>query len=146
MNDGNNRSKEFQRKLELTKISYEVHLTRLLRSNSAYDYAILSLSTASLGYTFSSFKQHSTPYCEILQYLIWFLLILTIILVLVSLLIEQDHTVKRIESLSDAYIKSENASSGQNVSATLMKNLPKIEGVLFCSAIILFTIFYAVNN
>lgn len=70
MNDVRSDSEVVDRRQELDKISYEVHLNRLLKAGSSYDRAILSLDTASLGFTFafihvSSLSQMPSVFCMV---------------------------------------------------------------------------------
>ena len=73
-----------------------IYTNRLLDASFSYDKGILSLATATLGYTFVFAKYILSRSCSSLLAFTWFFLILSILFVLISFVIEQVHSKHRI--------------------------------------------------
>lgn len=132
-------------KNELYKQSLEKHMTALLSASQSYDKAILSLSIAALGFTFAFVRlvPHVNHTC--LLPFTWFFLIAAIVFVLLSFLIDQRHSHRRIEHLYSNIVNKLEKDMDPHWEDKWMVTLPIIAGVFFVTAITLFTIFASQN-
>jgi hypothetical protein len=127
----------------------ERHIDTLLSASESYNKAILTLSTASLGYTFvfydSVSKANSPINCICLLIIIWILLILSIALILASLLADQSVSQKKIlryQSMAkDGVIRPPH----EGYDKIIMEKFPIYSGLCFLFAIVLFTLLMANN-
>lgn len=132
-------------KIELFKQSLEKHMNALHSASQSYDKAILSLSTAALGFTFAFTELSSaTNYCYILGFT-WFFLIISILFILISFLIDQLHCAHKIKYCYWRILKEGNEVKYTHCTDCWMIPIPILAGVCFIIGITLFTIFVAIN-
>ena len=132
-------------KLELFKKSLEKHMSALLLASQSYDKAILSLSTAALGFSFAFIKiTPPTGHCCILLFT-WFFLILSIVFVMASFLMDQLHTAHQIEYHYWRILEEGIKVERPHWTDAWMFPLPILSGVFFLLGITLFTIFVEIN-
>ena len=131
--------------IKINLISYKGHFDTLLAAGSAYDRAILGLSTASLGFTFALIRGLKTISCVCLLYFIWFFLILSIIFTLIAFFIYQHNAILGMEKAeSKLLLKPRRLTENKWVKIS-MENLPLLAGIFFILAIALFSIFVGIN-
>jgi hypothetical protein len=96
---------------ELYKLSLEKHMNELLSASRSYDKSILSLTTATLGFTIAFIKilHHINGDCLLL--FSWFFLISAIVLILFSFLIYQVHHEHRTKYYFSKILSNEDEIS-----------------------------------
>ena len=121
---------------------HKAHINTLTSASRAYDKAILSLSTATLGFTFAfveyvNYQRHlvSVP----LLRGTWVLLIASIFFILISFLADQAHSANEISRYQGGSVDD------MPCVKCVMSKSPKIAGGCFFIAIIFFTIFVGNN-
>lgn len=130
---------------ELYKQLHNQHVDALLLASQSYDKAILSLSIASLGFTFA-FLEWAKPinYTCLLAF-IWIFLILSLVIILLSFLFDQVHTEHRIKFLYSKIIVGSKKVPEKHWTDNWLFVLPILSGVAYVFSITLFTIFVGVN-
>jgi hypothetical protein len=122
------------------------HVDALLQASQSYDKAILSLSIASLGFTFAFVRWKNTSiYHTCLLSFIWFFLISAITMILLSFLCDQLHTSHRIEFLNSKIIDESKKIAEKHWTDDWLFILPILSGLLYVVSILLFTIFVNAN-
>lgn len=136
-----------RREQEIDKLYFEKHVDALLQASKLYDKAILSLSTASLGFIFALVQwKNNTLSCKCLLILIWILLILAMATTILSFLIDQYHSADKMRYYSYQFVnKKTNKMDEPHQTGYWMEKLSIISGLSFIFATILFTIFVGIN-
>lgn len=136
----NDSEKEFYKQL------HGQHVDALLLASQSYDKAILSLSTASLGFTFAFAKwvKSGTSNSCLLSFIGLFL-ILAIVTILVSFLFDQVHTSHRIEFLNSKIIAGSKKVCEEHWTDNWLFALPILSGVFYVFGITLFAVFANAN-
>lgn len=132
-------------KQELYMQSLEKHMSALLQASQAYDKAILSLSTASLGFTFAFINFINHPNHSCLLPFTWFFLIIAMALTLISFLIDQIHSAHRV-SFNYWRITSEGKKiDDEHWTDAWLFLFPILSGTAFAIGITLFAIFVSIS-
>lgn len=141
-------------KIALCKQSLEWHKEALLLAVQSYNKAILSLSTATLGFTFAFVKWLGLGNHSSMLIWVWVSLILSDALILLSFLLDQIHTVHRIDYLYYCVeFMGNNAEEKKKLKAVNPKHwtddvifyLQTSSGIFLVMGIVLFTIFAGIN-
>lgn len=136
--------------IESCKEGVKIHTEKLSMASQSYDKAILSLSTAALGYIFLFVKfiiNNSYIHACFISFVCFFL-ILSILFVLISFVVEQLHSAHRIKYYYWCLTgKSSNSSDKKqkNWTDTWMILLSILSGGCYLISIILFSIFVGIN-
>lgn len=129
----------------LYKIQYKALLQRFMQAGSSFEKAILTLSTASLGFTLAFVKDLHEKSNMCLLSFVWFFLVTSIFLILLTFYLDQRDTEDQITKFSSAIINKSRKNMSTNLICCLMTILPWISCGLFFIAIILFSIFVYSN-
>ena len=132
-------------KVDLFKQSLEKHMTAMHLASQSYDKAILSLSTAVLGFTFAYIKLFpAVSHCCVLAFT-WFFLIISIVFVLISFVIDQFHCSHKIKYCYWRILAEGEKIQESHWSDGWMIPFPILSGIFFVAGIVLFTIFVGIN-
>lgn len=144
---------------EMNKQSLKTHIDTLLLASASYDKAILSLSVATLGFTFAfmRFVEPGHRWVDIDSlYLSWISLVLSIIFILIVFVFDQIHSAHRIEFYRWSILKDEkdyeNGSKFKDEDKKLKHWTDKYiywtsiySGIFYVIGIIIFTVFAGKN-
>ena|SRR3982751_1668751 len=135
--------------IENCKAGIKTHSEQFLAAGQSYNKAILSLSTATLGYTFVFVKVilNSAVHHDCLLAFTWVCFIVSILFLLISFIVEQFHSEHRIKYYYWCLTgKSDSSADREKKHWADDKNmfLPILSGGFFLLGVILFSIF--VNN
>ena len=132
-------------KIDLFKQSLEKQMTAMHLASQSYDKAILSLSTAALGFTFAYIKLFpAAGHCCVLAFT-WFFLIISIVFVLISFVIDQFHCAHKIKYGYWRILGEGEKIQESDWTDSWMIPFPILSGVFFVVGITLFTIFVGIN-
>lgn len=131
---------------ENCKVGIKIHSEQFLSAAQSYNKAILSLATATLGYTFIfvKFLMGACNRHDCLLAFTWFFLILSILFVLISFVVEQFHSEHRIKYYYWCLTgKADSAADRKkdHWSDDEYMVLPILSGGFFVVGIVLFSIF-----
>ncbi len=131
---------------ELYMQLHKQHVDALLLASQSYDKAILSLSIASLGFTFAFVEwiKSGINYVCLLHF-IWFFLILTLATILSSFIFDQLHTSHRIEFLNSKIIEGSKTVTEAHWTDNCLYVVPILSGFFYVASIILFAVFVGLN-
>lgn len=132
-------------KIELFKLFLQKHMDALHSASQSFDKAILSLSTASLGFTFAFVKLASPTNSPCVLAFTWFFLILSILFILVSFLIDQLHCSHKIKFSYWRILNEGEKIKESHWSDCWMIPFPILAGICFVIGITLFTVYVGIN-
>ncbi len=122
------------------------HLSIYFIAAQSFDRAILTLSIASLGFTFAFIEVHKIVFkYKAVLFISWGLFIGTVFLILITYVFLELHALHRFKHYSQKALEQKNVVTLSHWTDCWLKTFQCISMVSFVAGLILFAIFVALN-